>query len=522
MGHVILKQVIDIVTDGSGDVFLLQQRLSDLYSAEILPTLSTSFDTCSNDEIVSCFDQIVVDLGYLTEDDLYRDETIRGILNSISTQILEQLRINAARTIPGTTSYPVATHAFDHWMFYMKNGYLRWNVVDGIDRWENAVLESAATDQKSVDALRRLILSDEHALSRIVLQHGEDFKSHIIEALTAENQTSLTEYIQQLQSILNILSQKHGTQIILSDHRMSLWKFLFRMIAADPQQRWTTHFIILRLFSAVVPSSLFIRLPLLPVAKSSSGHLPLLELLVEHFGESISGAQKSTLSSTDPEVIAGADLERIASENVDSKNDELPSILNISLTTPLTPADFASGVDQKLAANIPSDPAGLFVKHAGLVVLHPFINTFFGFTSVIADNKFIDSFHRNKAMLLLQYIAQGDASYAEHEMVMAKILCGVPLAQAIDISVPLTQEDKKSADELLREVIGHWSILKNTTPDGLREGFLQRPGKYYETNTNHFLHVENSSIDILLDHLPWGLSMLKFPWMKFMLNIEWR
>ena len=36
------------------------------------------------------------------------------------------------------------------------------------------------------------------------------------------------------------------------------------------------------------------------------------------------------------------------------------------------------------------------------------------------------------------------------------------------------------------------------------------------------LQVETRAVDVLLDQLPWGLSMIRTPWMHAMLNVDWR
>jgi hypothetical protein len=522
MGHIILKQVIEIVTDAAGNVFALQQRISDLYYEEILPAVCSSFDTCSDGEVVSYFDQIVIDLGNLSEEDLYREESIRDLLYSISRQIAEQLRGNAVQKAPGSTSHALSMHAFDNWLFYMKHGYIRWNVSSESKGWEKEILESAATEQKSIESLRKLILVDEHALSRIVFQHSEDFKVHIVEALTAENQKQLASYFEQLQFIIIRLKEKMQGSSYLSADRISLWKITLRIVAAKPTQQWSSQRIILQVVSTIVPHAVIIELPSLIANDNTLDHSPLVSILIEHFRAG-RDSQKAITSPLLPWIGASAGDSHNASQIATTgENLILPPSFNGSLS--MTHEDVDGGADQlqKEDTNALADPDGLFVKHAGLVLLHPFISRFFALASTTADGKFIDLHQRNKAVLLLQFLAAGNTVCDEHEMVIAKLLCGVPLSHAIDISMELTEEDKFLAEELLREVIGHWSILKNTSPNGIREGFLQRSGKYYERAKSHFLHVENSSIDILLDHLPWGLGMVKFPWMKFMLNIEWR
>ncbi|MBS3771738.1 MAG: hypothetical protein KGY69_15920, partial [Bacteroidales bacterium] len=63
--------------------------------------------------------------------------------------------------------------------------------------------------------------------------------------------------------------------------------------------------------------------------------------------------------------------------------------------------------------------------------------------------------------------------------------------------------------------------LKNTTPQGLREGFLQRPGKLSKVDNGWKLNVEQDTIDILLDNLPWSYQIVSFPWMKQVIFVKW-
>jgi hypothetical protein len=65
-------------------------------------------------------------------------------------------------------------------------------------------------------------------------------------------------------------------------------------------------------------------------------------------------------------------------------------------------------------------------------------------------------------------------------------------------------------------------VLRNTSPDGLRGTFLLRPGKVSLRNDDWLLQVEARTCDILLEQLPWGIGMIKLPWMEKMVWVEWR
>jgi hypothetical protein len=106
-------------------------------------------------------------------------------------------------------------------------------------------------------------------------------------------------------------------------------------------------------------------------------------------------------------------------------------------------------------------------------------------------------------------------------LALPKILCAFSLEEPIDLP-GLSTEYLQEANDLLEAAIAQWSILKNTSASGLREGFLQRNGKLFTKNGNLWLQVEKHSIDILLDYLPWNLGIIKLPWLKDMLRVEWR
>ena len=165
---------------------------------------------------------------------------------------------------------------------------------------------------------------------------------------------------------------------------------------------------------------------------------------------------------------------------------------------------------------------GIYVSNAGIVLLHPFLNQFFKKLRLIKKDGFADSIFQQKALYLLHYLATGNTKPEEHELVIAKILCAWPLEEPVNNFIELTDEELDEADDLLLSAIQQWNILKETSADGLREGFLQRKGKLFTKNDDLVLQIEQSSIDILLDHLPWNLSIIKLPWMQDILKVEWR
>jgi hypothetical protein len=165
---------------------------------------------------------------------------------------------------------------------------------------------------------------------------------------------------------------------------------------------------------------------------------------------------------------------------------------------------------------------GIFVRHAGLVLLHPFLDRFFNNLGLVKNGSFTDMYSHQKSLYLLHYLSTGELKGPEHELVTAKVICAYPLHKPVEKYIELTGDEINEANELLVNVIGQWDVLKNSSPEGLREGFLQRNGKYTAKNEKGCLYVESHAIDILLDHLPWNIHIVKLPWMIDPLWVEWR
>jgi hypothetical protein len=165
---------------------------------------------------------------------------------------------------------------------------------------------------------------------------------------------------------------------------------------------------------------------------------------------------------------------------------------------------------------------GIYLNCAGLVLLHPFLRTYFDAVGLLTENSFRHEYAQQVAILLLHYLATGQRAVPEYELVLPKLLCGWPLNEPLMSDLELPETALAEGENLLQTVINYWDVLKNTSPDGLREGFLQRQGKLTHPEMGDWkLRVEQQAIDILLSRLPWGISMVKLLWMTEVLIVEW-
>ena len=163
----------------------------------------------------------------------------------------------------------------------------------------------------------------------------------------------------------------------------------------------------------------------------------------------------------------------------------------------------------------------LYVNNAGLVLLNVYAKRLFDRLELLDKKEFKSDEAREKAILILQYLVSKNDQPEEHELLLNKVLVGMPLTAPLKFDVKITDEEKEICDSLLDAVIKNWTVLKNTSRDGLRTSFLLRNGSLKKEDTSWQLKVEKKAYDILLNKLPWGYTMIHFPWMKIPLLTEW-
>jgi hypothetical protein len=157
--------------------------------------------------------------------------------------------------------------------------------------------------------------------------------------------------------------------------------------------------------------------------------------------------------------------------------------------------------------------------NSGLVLLHPYLSYLFGQVDVRPDPKKPATLAR--AASLLHYLAFGTDDCREWDLPLAKVLLGLHPDDLLTPAPALKVNDQEQADELLRGVIGHWAVLGSTSIDGLREGFLRRPGRLEHAPAGWRLTVELQAHDLLLERLPWSLTPVRTPWMDELLHVDW-
>ena len=168
----------------------------------------------------------------------------------------------------------------------------------------------------------------------------------------------------------------------------------------------------------------------------------------------------------------------------------------------------------------------IYVENAGLVLLWTFMPFLFNRLGMLKKNDkkknvFIDRQAQERAIHLTQFMVTGTENPQEFDLPLNKLICGWELGRPVRRDIKLTDEERKECEILLKSAIKHWSILGNTSPDGLRTSFLKRKGAIAFKNKNITLKVEQTGIDVLVSKIPWTFQTLKFPWNEYFIFVEW-
>ncbi len=176
-------------------------------------------------------------------------------------------------------------------------------------------------------------------------------------------------------------------------------------------------------------------------------------------------------------------------------------------------------------SEIYSDPFSaseeIYIDNAGLVLLWPYLGRFFEKVGLVEENRFMNPEAAARGGLLLQYLADGSTEIPEHVLPLNKIMCGLDIDEPVEAILEISDREQEECENLLSAVIKNWGMLKNTTPDGLRRAFLQRGGVLKVREGSWLVQVEKMMHDVLLDRLPWSISVVRLPWMDGVLFVDW-
>lgn len=529
--HIIGQQQILLQVDDRNEAPALQHALSETYWKKVVPAFDALFSRLVGPDQLVILDQLEVDLGSLTKEELLTDAFMEKLIVALEKAIKEQLQ----DLPPEERKKSIHWGRFERWLYFLERGHLpvASSIPEERDAWHLHVFETLAVAQPAVHQLARLIHRKRPALERLVLQHDDEFLAQLIGVITGQRQVQLGELIARIAETISSflvelaqrLAQARENREVLQEapakhYRMELsagWPVL----AQDPAMlEAVTGWVVAHEQQVATRSAVYWR----QVFQNA-----LWMTLIENV---LIGKEKAGPASLIRSALQQPQLPHrvllVLYDKLDSSPDEMLAQTTVqareaALAKPLPNERVPSKQEDALRdANLDSESDAYFLQYAGMILLHPFFARLFHTLELTKDGVFVDVTRRQRALLLLHFVASGALQAPEYHLILPKFLCGIPLYVPTDFSIVLSDQEREEAEHMMQAAINHWEALGRSSPQALREGFLAREGKLSRRENGWVLQVASSPLDVLLDRLPWNLSLVKLPWMKDFLKVEWR
>lgn len=472
--HIIGKQVITFTVNGSKNAFATQQQVSE-WQQQLQVSLEDVFN-----RHVSGKQHVRIDLLEIEVQETVSGDWQIPVIDNIIQQVEKKLQLINTGETDGAGWIQTEEQSFMQLLvFYLQNGYLPW--------WSSITSKSEMLEKWDQWFYHETDLSP----LKNQLQHASACL-RLMQLLPEESLDNLMEKMMP------------GLQSGFIDFRNEIFKFVTltsRLTATDVKQAFY--------------------LSVLQVAgTASAGFYPFLDTFFRKafrsFLDQLIFLDKTHLedvhkySFKNPVLDAELRLWMIESRKA-------PTSFGVKMPDPLNNSGKVKDNKLDIAERLMMTD-NIYINNAGLVLVIPFLPTFFSRLQLIKNNHIED---KATALYLLHYLVFGRIDAAEFELVFPKILCGMDVSDAVVGQAAITPELQHEAHELLQSIIKHWSVLKETSIDGLRESFLQREGRLQFNEDQWLLQVAHKPFDVLLHQLPWSIGMLQLPWMPGLLKTEW-
>ena len=559
--HYIGKQVIDVRLQGRQDGFELQQRISRLCRELLHPALDELFSRYAGPDEVIRLERLEVDLGSM-DSARFQDEFVRKVRQALRDQ-LDKILIVERRGFERLSS---AQNHFSQWLHFLEKGYLPWNGGRATEEErQRAVLESLAADPPSVSRFKALLRERPATLRRLALQSPEPFLVQLLEAVAARKYSRLPGLRAEMEracapgGLANDIAERKSLPSSSSEVKLLFWGAALEiaLLKEDPEplmqtaRQWISY-----LLESGSGQAFFQKLQ-----KEKAG-FPILTGLLPALAAG-APAEEPRQRSAPPDEPAAEDatakgrkkkekgpaekpMEKPEEKGPAEVREDSKADAKTEAETPFK-LEKARGKDQspgdgslEAEAGLPPEEAfpeseapdfaefssrmegeEFYLRNAGVVLLHPFLPAFFGRLGWVQKGEFTDEAARHRAIHMIQYLATRESGLPEYELLLPKFLCAQPFDVPLSREVTFSAEELAEAENLLASAISHWGKLGSSGPDALREGFLQREGKLSRRPNGWYLQVEQQTIDVLLDQLPWTLGIVRLPWMPEILRVEW-
>ncbi|MCB0573397.1 MAG: hypothetical protein KDC61_02375 [Saprospiraceae bacterium] len=568
MNHFVGKTYIELHLHGipADAAFDWQQQAEHFCYDHLLPALDTLFDRLAGPNEVLTIDKLDIELRNIPAGQ-WEEKVLRQVLETVENQIRK--RLLSPLLEERIERHPVALSHFSQWLYFLEHGSLPPGQAPAPEEiLKKAALETVAAQSRALQRFLDLLRRKPHALRRLLWQYDDIFLDALLEASAGSGGTQLIAMRIEAETLMKAppkRSQQFDFEKIKSINFETLLRdfrqiFRERTWAALTESRFEPVQILLQTLKALylrqLPNTSVRSAYILFLTKQTESHpirfgavAPIITQLQNDL--KIAGAlhnepfkkekNQSDEMPTESQTDDLTETKDISSSEKITAQTAPPETPQSEILKPETPKPESNRPETlkpetpKPENNLPEtlkpeilQPAKTgnsdwYVSNAGIVLLHPFLPTLFQTLGLTNEGQFDTAEKRQQAVYLLHYIATGQTDTPEFDLVFPKFLCDW------DIEAPLDRNWKieignweEEVETLLRAAIKNWGKLGNASAEGLRESFLMRPGKLSSRPFDGWqLRLEPSGIDLLLNYLPWTISIVKLPWMKEILNVEW-
>jgi hypothetical protein len=488
IAHKIEKVFVEVNTGNLESANFIKNNIGRFLETEVFPKLEQTLDEFNQTGKVARIDSLNLKIATFRDDyfNVLNDEIVKQFSRQIELEIgLLGRKTNKEMVSKGVEIIPAEKNREEVFLFFLENGYLPWFGTEDevrellkLSNWEKSMevpefinrLTILLKSENSI-AERFVFQFDENLILSFLLKFNPQLKkaeTHILILLKSLS-SEARQYFFKFLLFLKAPGEKHKKLLVARDFKDSVEKLILKK---NKEYSIMIHAGITGFFKSAEWNS-------------TGDKEKITHIILSPFLKNKKGSKKS-------------DLERL--EGLGKPPEEIES----------EPESFFEKQDGEIA-----------VQNAGLVLLHPFLKTFFKTLDLLNENGQIKNSEWHLAVQTLHFMATGSHNFFEGNLVFEKFLCGIPLKMPVKNESLLSEKTEAESLQLLNEVIRQWPALKNTSPEGLRQMFFQRNGKLIHKDKNFRLIVERKAQDVLLDKLSWNISLVKIPWIKQILNIEW-
>lgn len=456
-----------------------QNELGDFVKFELLPELEKEFDRiCSEGQTIR-IDKLEIQAGTLDPSDWKRQLT-DIITAEIKKQVrdaqwsapLEQSIRNALGTTTSSQKNLPYADIFDTTLYFLRNGTLPWYFQGSSEDLFRSVEELLGIGSKRfISQFFGRFADNENAIKRFLIHLSESYFHNLVQLL--EIQPAPPEFI----------------FVGPRNKKLFFFEFLIKYFDFENYR-----------FSGYLTQK--------AIAYFSHGYSPFSEdknTLIINWALLVEDHIQNQL------MLAAKALEGLPTVGQDALNNNKMAGADTQTAEPPT---------QRPTTEKPTGRQIYYISNAGLILLHPFLENLFENCGLWKDNNWLYDDSQEKAVILTHFL-YSDEQPEESELVLNKLLCGLPIEQPVDIFYRPETALLEECRNLLLSVISHWQQLKNTSAEGLQNTFLLREGRITIDMDLLHLMVERSGVDVLLGSLPWGIGTIRTPFMKQFLNVEW-